>query len=185
MRSLALAGAGLLALCAQAQAHQCYRRIVEPPRYTMVEEQVRVSPARDVEEYVPAVTRQVEETVLVRSEETVTHIVPAQYGLRDEAVEVSPAHREWRVRDEGADVIGCWVNVPPRFARVAHRVLIAPAREVSETIPEVTATKLRTEIVEPAHVVTHSIPARYATRQREALAAPGGARWAPIADCER
>ena len=45
MRKLALAGAALVLTSAvSAQAHQCYRRVVEPPRYSTVEEQVMVAP---------------------------------------------------------------------------------------------------------------------------------------------
>ncbi len=185
MRYLALAGAGLLALtCAEAQAHQCYRRVIDPPRYATVEEQVLVSPGREVVDYTPAVTRQVEETVVVRPEQTVGRVIPAQYVYQSQTVEVSPAHREWRTRDENGDVIGCWITVPARLGLITRRVEIAPAREVSETIPAETATRRRIETVEPAHAVTRLIPAQYATRERLALAAPGGAHWAPIDACE-
>jgi hypothetical protein len=186
MRKAAVAGAAVFAFSvASAEAHQCYRRVVDPPRYSTVEEQVLVSPEREVAEYVPAETRQVEETVVLRPERTITQVVPPQYGYEEQTVEVAPAHREWRTRDEDGEVIGCWVSVPPRYARVARRVLLSPAREVSQTIPEETATRLRTEIVEPAHTVAHTIPARYATRERAVLESPGGAHWAPLDDCER
>jgi len=184
MRHLALAGALVLASAAGAQAHQCYRRVVEPPRYSTVEEQVLVSPAREVAEYVPAVTREVEETVLVRPERTVTRVIPAQYGYEAQTVEVAPAHREWQTRDENGDVIGCWVNVPARYARVERRVLVSPPREVEETLPAETATRLRTVVVEPAQTMAREIPARYATRERAVLASPGGARWAAIDACD-
>ena len=186
MRYVALAGAAVCALtCAQAQAQQCYRRVIDPPRYSAVVERVLVAPAREAREYVPAVMRAVPRTLVVRPERTVERLVRAQYALRADTIEVSPAHREWRTRDEGGDVIGCWVNVPARFARVARRVLVAPAHVVSQTIPEVTATRLVTEVVEPAHVVVHDIPARYATRRRPVLVSPGGAHWAPLDSCAR
>ncbi len=188
MRSVVyfLAGAASLGAVASAQAHQCYRRVVEPAQYRTVAEQVLISPEREVAEYVPAVTRQVEETVLVRPEQQVTRVIPAEYGYEDETVLVSPATREWRTREEDGQVIGCWVTVPPIYGRRTHRVVLRPAEEVTETIPAETATRLRTEIVEPAHTITHTIPARYATREREELVAPASARWAPIEQaCER
>ena len=127
MRKVALAGAVFLALSHTAtEARQCYRRVVEPPLFTNIAEQVMVTPAHDVNQYVPAVTRLVAETVVVRPAETVTRVIPPQFGYQEETVEVSPAHREWRTRDEGGEIIGCWVNVPPRLARLARRVLIAP-----------------------------------------------------------
>lgn len=186
MRNAALVGAAMLALSgARAEAQQCYRRVVEPPQYSAVVERVLVAPAREAAEYVPAVTRQVEQTVVVRPEQTVERVVPPEYALRAETVEVSPAHREWRTRDEEGDVIGCWVNVPARFAQVVHRVLVEPAHVVTQTIPEETATRVVTEVVEPARVVAHVVPAQYAVRERPVLVSPGGAHWAPIADCEQ
>jgi hypothetical protein len=184
MRHAALAGFIMLALSgARAEAQQCYRRVVDPPQYSSVVEQVLVAPAREARERVPAVTREVEKTVVVRPEQTVEHVIPAQYALRSETVEVSPARREWRTRNEDGDVIGCWVNVPARLAQVARRVLVEPAHVVTQTIPEQTQMRVVTEVVEPAHVVAHVIPAQYATRERPVLVSPGGAHWAPIG-CE-
>ncbi len=185
MRYLAIAGAGLFAWSSVgAEAHQCFRRVIEPPQFTFVSENVLVTPARDVTEYVPAVTRPVAETVVIRPEQSVTRIIPAEYAYQDETVEVSPAHREWRIRDENGDLIGCWVNVPAQYGRVSRRVLVAPERAVSETIPEETAVRMHTEVVEPAQTITHTIPARYVTRERQVLASPGGAHWSPIDECD-
>ncbi len=98
---------------------------------------------------------------------------------------MSPAHREWLTRVENGEAIGCWVNVPARYGRMTRRVMVAPARTVTQTIPAQTATRLATEVVEPAHVVVHAIPARYVTRARRVLDSPGGAHWAPMDACER
>src|SRR5436305_13555893 len=111
MRRFAAILVGLLALDVGAQAHQCYRRVVEPPRYSTVADEVMVTPAREVSEYAPAVTREVEESVVVRPEQKIAHIIPAQYGLQRETFELSPAHAEWRTRREDGEVIGCWVRV--------------------------------------------------------------------------
>jgi len=61
-----------------------------------------------------------------------------------------------------------------RYARVERRVLVSPPREVEETLPAETATRLRTVVVEPAQTMAREIPARYATRERAVLASPGG-----------
>ena len=185
MRYLVLAGAIGLALSAsQAEARQCYRRVVEPSRYSLVAEEVLVSPAREIAEYVPEVTREVEEVVVVRPEQTISHVIPAEYGVEAQTVEVAPPHREWRTRDENGDIIGCWVNVPARYAQIAHRVQVSPAHTVEQTIPAQTATRLRTVVVEPGHTIAHTIPARYATHEREVLVAPAHSGWAPIEGCE-
>ena len=185
MRPFVLAVAALALAAPTAQARQCYRRVVEPPRYATVAEEVMASPAREVADYAPPVTREVEETVVVRPERTVAHLIPAQYAVREETALVSPAHREWRVRREEGETIGCWVTVPARFARIVRRVLVTPAREVTETLPAETETRTRLEVVEAARVSTRLVPPRYALRAREVVADPGGARWAPIADCDR
>ena len=75
--------------------------------------------------------------------------------------------------------------MPARFAQTTRRVLASPAREVTETIPEETATRYETEVVEPAHYVARIIPASYAARERQVLVSPGGARWARLDACER
>jgi hypothetical protein len=175
---LALSGGG-------AQAQQCYRRVVDPPQYAAVVERVLVAPAHEARQFVPAVTREVPRTVVVRPERTVEHVVPARYALRAVAVEASPAHREWRTRDEGGDIIGCWVHVPARYARAVRRVLVAPAHVASQTIPAATATRLVAEVVEPAHVVVRDVPAQYAARRRLAMVSRGGAHWAALDSCVR
>ena len=181
MRRLWIASAvGLLATAASAEASQCYRRVVEPPQYATATERVLVSPAREVADDVPAVTENVEETVVVRPERALTHVVPAEYAYEQEIVEVAPAHREWRTRNEEGDVIGCWVNVPARYARVARRVLAHPAHLAQQTVPAETATRTRSVVVEPAHTVTREIPARYEMRERAVVVSPGGARWAAM-----
>ena len=185
MRLIASSLISFLALGVAAQAHQCYRRVVEPARYSTVAEQVMVSPEREVSEYAPAVTRQVEESVVVRPEQTIVRVIPAQFEIERETIEVSRAHAEWQTRAENGEMIGCWVRVPARYGERLRRVLVNPAREVTQTIPAETATRLRAEIVEPAHSVVHTIPARYATREREVLDSPGGARWSRIETCER
>ena len=184
MRLIASSLVGFLALGAGAQAHQCYRRVIEPAQYSTVAEQVMVAPQREVGEYVPAVMRQVEESVVVRPEQTVVRVIPAQYAVESETVEVSPEHREWSTRRDNGEVIGCWIRVPARYAERGRRVLVREAREVTQTIPAETATRLRAEIVEAAHTIVRTIPARYVTRERQVLASAGGAHWAPIErDC--
>ncbi len=182
MRKIVIGLAALVSLgvVASAQARQCYRLTAAPAQFRTVEEQVLVSPAREVADFTPAVTRQVEETVVVRPEQTLTRVIPAEYGLEQATVQLSPAHREWRTRNEEGQTIGCWVNVPPIYGPVTHRVIVRAAQEVSQTIPAETATRLRTEVIEPAHTVTHTIPAVYATRERQELVAPASSRWAPI-----
>jgi hypothetical protein len=124
----------------------------------------------------------VEETVVVQPAREVTRVSPALYRYEDETVLVSPARREWRLRDHHGETIGCWVNIPPTYVRRARRVLARPEQVYTETVPAVTATRTRLEVVEPAHATYRVIPARYGVRERTELIAPASARWAPTHD---
>ena len=183
MRASALGLAVLVSLVTigSAQAgHECYRRVVSPASYRTVAETVLVEPERQVAEYVPAVTRAVEQTVVVAPAREVTETIPAQYEVVEETVLVSPARRVWQVSDRDGETVGCWVTIPPSYAREAHRVLGQPARYRTIEEPAVTETRLREEIVEPAHRVYRTIPARYAERERTVQVSAATAGWAPI-----
>ena len=189
MRVSALGLAGLVSLTTLTSAmagNECYRRVESPASYRTVAETVLVEPERQVAEYVPAVTQAVEQTVVVEPAREVTETIPAQYDVVEETVLVSPARRVWQVSDRDGETVGCWVTIPPSYAREARRVLVRPARYRTVVEPAVTATRVREEIVEPAHRVYRTIPARYAERERTVQVAPATAGWAPIGDvCHR
>ncbi len=184
MRPMALGLASLVSLVtiANAEAGECYRRVVDPAQYQTVEEQVLISPERAVPEYVPAVVREVEESYVVRPEHEVSRTIAAEYGYEDETVLVSPPHRVWELRDVHGEEVGCWVTFPAAYSRRTHRVLLQPEREVTQTIPAVTETRVRTVVIEPARNYERLIPARYGVRERTQLVSQGGAHWAPASD---
>jgi hypothetical protein len=178
-----LAGLVLVATVASAQAgNECYRRVVSPPEYRTVAERVLVEPERQVAEIVPAVTQAVEQTVVVEPAHEVTEAIPAEYDLVEETVLVSPAQRVWQVSDQYGETVGCWVTVPPRYAREARRVLVRPPQYRIVVAPAVTETRLREVVVEPAHEVWRTIPARYELRERTVEVAPATEGWQPIGD---
>ena len=185
MRVSALGLAGLVSLASFASAHagnECYRRVAAPATYRTVAEPVLVEPERQVAEYVPAVTQAVEQTVVVEPAREVTETIPPEYGVVEETVMVSPARRVWQVSDRYGETVGCWVTIPPCYARQARRVLVRPAQYRTVVVPAVTETRLRQEIVEPAHTVYRTIPARYAQRERTVEVTPATAGWEPIGD---
>jgi hypothetical protein len=185
MRVSAFGLAGLVSLASLTSAlagNECYRRVESPASYRTVAETVLVEPERQVAEYVPAVTQAVEQTVVVEPAREVTETIPPQYDVVEETVLVSPARRVWQVSDRYGETVGCWVTIPPCYARQARRVLVRPAQYRTVVEPAVTATRLREEVVEPAHTVYRTIPARYAERERTVEVAPATAGWAPIGD---
>jgi hypothetical protein len=185
MRVSALGLAALVSLATLTSAlagNECYRRVESPASYRTVAETILVEPERQVAEYVPAVTQAVEERVVVEPAREVMETIPAQYDVVEETVLVSPARRVWQVSDRYGETVGCWVTIPPCYARQARRVLVRPAQYRTVVEPAVTATRLREEIVEPARTVYRTIPARYAERERTVEVAPATAGWAPIGD---
>jgi hypothetical protein len=185
MRVSALGLAGLVSLATMTSAlagNECYRRVVSPASYRTLAETVLVEPERQVAEYVPAVTQAVEQRVVIEPAREVTETIPAQYDVVEETVLVSPARRVWQVSDRYGETVGCWVTIPPCYARQARRVLVRPAQYRTVVEPAVTETRLREEVVEPAHTVYRTLPARYAERERTVQVAPATEGWAPIGD---
>lgn len=126
----ALAGALLAAPPAQAGCGgaECYRYVATPPVYGAVADRVLVRPA-----------------------ETVYRTIPPVYETVTEQVLVAPAGRVWQTRrDAYGELIGCWVDVPPRYAVRRRRVLVQPAQSIPEMIPAEYASVRRRVLVEPA-----------------------------------
>ena len=64
---------------------------------------------------------------------------------------VSPGGRVWQTsRGPYGELIGCWINTPPRFAVQTRRVLVQPAQSIPETIPPEYASVSRRVLVAPA-----------------------------------
>ncbi|MGU3536976.1 hypothetical protein [Methylobacterium sp. A54F] len=127
----ALAGAALLSTAAEAggcYGAECYRHVSTPPVFDTVQEQVLVRPPR-----------------------TVYRTTPPVFDTVQERVMVSPGGRFWQTRrGPYGELIGCWVNTPPRFAVRARRVLVQPAQSIPETIPPEYASVSRRVLVQPA-----------------------------------
>jgi hypothetical protein len=125
-------GLGALASAGAAQAGgcggECYRETVLPPVYGTVSERVLVRPSR-----------------------TYDIVTPAEYRTVSETVEVSPARREWQVSyDRWGARVGCWVDVPARYAVRQRTVMVRPATSTPYTQYPVYGTRDHTVLVEPA-----------------------------------
>jgi hypothetical protein len=127
----ALGGLTLLsapALAGGCYGTECYRYVNTPPVFDTVQENVLVRPPR-----------------------TVYRTVPPVYDTVSEKVMVSPGGRFWQTsRGPGGELVGCWVNTPPRFALRSRTVLVRPAQAVPETIPPEYATVSKRVLVAPA-----------------------------------
>ena len=123
---------GIVLMAGAAQAGcaggECYRHVSTPPVYGAVSERVLVRPA-----------------------ETVYRTTPPIYDTVSEQVLVAPGGRVWQTRrDAYGSLVGCWVDVPPRFTTRHRRVLVQPAQSIPETIPAEYASVQRRVLVEPA-----------------------------------
>jgi hypothetical protein len=138
---LIAAALGGLALAAPAQAGgcyggQCYRYAVTPPVYATEQETVLVSPPR-----------------------TVYRTVPPVYDTVEEQVLVAPGGRIWQTRPgPHGELIGCWVETPPRYA-----------------------VRRRTVVVRPAETIPVTLPPDYAVVNHRVRVAPARAGWVPLA----
>jgi hypothetical protein len=185
LRSAMFAAVVLGASAVTAQAgggcKNCYEKVVTPPVYRTVAEQVLVRPAQTVAHATPAQYGTVHETVMVRPAQTVARHIPAVTQTVAETVMVSPARKEWQVTvDAHGRKIGCWVKIPAQYATQHRTVVVRPAGVVHETIPAQYATQARTVMVRPAQVHHQVIPAEYGVRHRTEMVAPASAHWQPL-----
>lgn len=131
---IALVWGAVIAATGAAQAGgagcvgDCYREAHVPPVYGMVAEQVLVSPPR-----------------------TYDVVTPAEYRTQTETYQISPGGRQWQVtRDAWGRRVGCWVDVPPRFATRTRFVIVRAASSEPHTTYPIYGTRERSVLVEPA-----------------------------------
>ncbi len=105
------------------------------------------------EEYTPAQYETVQEKVLLRAPRTYARVIPAEYGQVSETVMVSPGGRTWQVtRDAHGRAVGCWIDVPPRYATRQRTVQVSAEQVVPVAVPAVYGTR--------SHTVQISAPSR-------------------------
>lgn len=181
-----LAGAALTFGVAHAQAGapcvgQCYEKVVSPPVYGSVAEQVMVAPPRVIAHRTPAEFATVHRTVTISPEHTVARHAPAEYSTVAETVMVSPGGKRWVVRrDYHGREIGCWEYTPPQYVTRHRTVVVRPASTIYQRVPAVTAVEAQQVMVRPPSVSHETVPPVYATRHRTVLVSPGEASWQPV-----
>jgi hypothetical protein len=183
---LAAAAAPLLSLFCPGAASactggRCYERVVTPPVYRTQLETVEVVPARVVSHVTPPRYGVVAEPVLLRPAQRVGHVIPPEIRTVAERVLVAPATRRWEVStDAWGRTIGCWVDVPARYATRWRRVVTRPASVVEERIPPLYGVAHRTVLVRPARIHRRVIPPVLGTLARRIEVAPATASWRPL-----
>lgn len=125
--ALLLASSPALAGGAGCGGAECYRRVVTPPVYGTVSQQV-----------------------MVRPPERYATTVPGEFTTVAERVLVAPASRVWQVsRDAYGHTVGCWVTVPARYAVRHRQVMVRPPQVVQHYQPAQYAVQHRQVLVQP------------------------------------
>jgi hypothetical protein len=102
--------------------------------------------------HVPARYGSVVEPSLVRAPRTYAVVTPPKYRTVYETVPVRPAGRVWTVRrDAHGRKVGCWIEVPARYATVPRRVMVSGAEIVPYAQTAVWGYQTSPVLLEPAH----------------------------------
>lgn len=173
-----------------ADAGQCFARVMAPPQTETVTEEVLVTPETYRIEVIPAVFETVTERILVREEGVRHRVIPAVYETIEEEILVEPERVERTV-------------IPARFETYTETVIIEPERVVWKpgkglygrsspqqddpvadqdqatgevlcrvTVPARTETVTRSRMIAPARVEETVIPARYETITKTVMVEP-------------
>lgn len=187
-----LAGAGDL-FPPNAEAGQCYARVLFPAKYETVSERVLAKEASERIEVIPASFQDGTERVLVREATSRLEVIPATYKTVTEQVLVKPASKQV-------------VAVPAEYRTETERVLDKPASTVwkkggastygaaavSETtnatgelmclveVPATYNTVSREVLVTPASTREVMVPAEYRTVERRVVDTPATTREVEI-----
>ncbi|MFK7913792.1 MAG: peptidoglycan-binding protein [Pseudomonadales bacterium] len=149
-----------------AQAGECYARILSPERYSTSEERVLVKEASERFEVIPAQYETVTERVLVKEASTELQLVPAVYETVTEQVVVKPATTRL-------------VEVPATYRTVSEQVLDKPATTVWKKGP---ANQFGAAALSQTTNSTGEVmclveePAVYRTVQRQVIDTPASTR---------
>ncbi len=170
-----------------AEAGECFSRVLIPAQYESYSETVLKSEASEKLTIVPAKYQTVEETLLVKPASKRLVKVPAQYGFVSERILDKPAHTIWKKGkgpitkiNHATGEILCKVEVPATYRTVRKRVLKSKATVKEVEIPaEYRTVKVR-KLVQDAEALREEIPAEYQTVSKRRLVKQPEMRWEQV-----
>ncbi len=192
IRSLSVLGAAAVMLAAYSadafgkgyrggKYKVCYRKVVIPPVYRTITEQVMVAPASCAQYRTPPAYGVTAREVVVQPATQVVHSKRAVYGSVQETRMVRPARTRWtRQRCDGAEY-RCAVTTPAKYRTRTKRVLIAPRSTWVETRPAVMGVVQQRVMLHPGSVRQVCQPALYQTVTRQVMVRPASVQWVPAA----
>ena len=172
-----------------AEAGQCYARVLIPARFNMTSETVLVREATARISVIPATYETVQERVLVKEASSRFEVVPAVYEEVQERVMISPDSERLvevpaeyetvtdRVLDQAAHTV--WKRGPA--AGQAGNVLSEQVTDTGEImclveVPATYRTITRQVVARPARTDSIAVPAQYETVTKLVVSQPGTTR---------
>ena len=171
----------------EAEAGECYAKIVVPAQFEVTKQNVEVSPESTQSRVIPAKYENAIERIVVEEASEKLVPVPAKYKTVRERVLITPASTKL-------------VTVPAKFKTVKERIVEEPARTVWKKgrgplekvnhatgeimckveIPAKTRIVSKRVLVTPENVKEKEIPAQYKTVKKRVVAEPATFRKVPV-----
>jgi peptidoglycan hydrolase-like protein with peptidoglycan-binding domain len=178
---------GMKGLDGIAKVGECYTSAYVEASCKNEMKKVLIQAAYDETRVIPAVTKQVEERVMISPERTIEEHVPALYENISKRVLVEEAHTDWKkgnFTDTTKSVNGqtyCLVEVPARYENRVEKVLRIPATTKMRTVPAVYKTYKKTVIITPETTkIVKSHPAVYKNIEECVESAAGRYEWRSV-----
>jgi hypothetical protein len=176
-----------------AQAGECYAKVIVPAQYKTVTERFQTQEASERIEVNPAQYKWVEERIMSKEASTQLEVVPAEYKWTERTIEVKPAHTGW-VMQSAADCVlpdkdtpmgevFCLRTTPPEFKTIRTQCLVRPASVRTVCIPAEYQMVRRQVVACPATTRKVCIPAEYDSIEKTVLVCPERVKWEHIV-CE-
>lgn len=176
-----------------AEAGECYAKVIIPAEYRTVTERSMVQEASERIEIAPAQFEWVEQQVTIKEPSTQLEVVPAEYKWQEKTIQVKPAHTGW-VMQSNADCvlpaknalggeIFCLRTTAPVYKTIRTQCLVRPASVREIAVAGVYQTVRKQVVSSPARAEKISIAAVYENVDSNVLVCAERVKWERIV-CE-
>jgi len=181
-----------------AEAGECYAKVIVPAQYKTVTERHLVREASERIEIAPAQFKWVEEQITVKEPSTQLEVVPAEYAWREKTIEVKPAHTGWvmqsvadcvlppdksTLKAEAFCQVFCLRTTPPVYKTIRTQCLVKPASVRQVAIAGEYQTVRRQVVASAATTRKVCIAAEYENIDKVVMVCPERVNWSHIV-CE-
>ena len=183
-----------------AQAGECYAKVIVPAKFTTQEETVVVQEASERIEVIPAEYESAEQTIVIRDAGQRITTVPAVFTDTTQIVEVSPSSTSWvnggskSIPASPAALDGiarsgvalssvspgaCFREyyTPAQFKTQTQQVMVKPASERITAVPARYETVEERIVVKEASTQVIDVPAAFRTEKQQVLVEPAKKVW--------